>query len=459
MFDDMERALKRHRDRCDYLEIRLETAQSTAIGIKKDTVETLRETISLGGCVRAYYKGGVGFTSFNNLGRMDTMAGQAVDQARLVGVGKTVLAGADPVSDDVKAVIVRDPRDVSIEEKVGVLRGYSEVALSADDRILETSMGYADSFKTIYLLNTEGTRIRQERLDIGGGLTAIAFDRNQTQAGHLGYGSSSDFDCILGHEEELRQECAQAVQLTAAPVVKGGKYTLVADPHLAGVFVHEAFGHMSEGDKVAENSRLLEIMALGKAFGSPLLNIYDTGLTQGSRGHLVYDEEGVRTRRTDLIVEGRLAGRLHSRETAAKVGEDVTGSARAVSFAFPPIPRMRNTCIAPGEATLEEMLDGVEEGVYAVKARGGQAGEMFTFTPARAFMIRHGKIQELVRNATVSGNLFVTLKNIDMVGRDFQQLEGGGGCGKGAAGGFQFPLPVASGAPHIRIRDVVIGGQ
>jgi TldD protein len=120
---------------------------------------------------------------------------------------------------------------------------------------------------------------------------------------------------------------------------------------------------------------------------------------------------------------------------------------------------MRNTCIAPGKATFEEMVADVDEGVYAVNARGGQAGEMFTFTAARAYMIRKGKVEELVRNATVSGNLFQTLKNIDMVGSDFEQLEGGGGCGKGAAGGFQFPLPVADGAPHIRIQDVVIGGQ
>jgi TldD protein len=459
MFDPMESALKKHAGRCDYLEIRAETAQSTSVGLKKTEVETLRETFSRGGCVRAYYRGGVGFTSFNDLGKMDEMAGQAVHQARLVGTGKTRLAEVNPVRAEVKAEIIRDPRRISIEDKVRILRGYSELALDADGRIRETVMGYADAFRTIYFVNSEGSRIRQEKLDIGGSLNAVAFDGTQTQAGHVGFGSSNDFDCLLGHEEELREECGWAVKLLEAPHIQGGKYTVIADPHMAGVFVHEAFGHMSEGEKVSENPKMLEIMALGKPFGSEILNIFDTGLTAGSRGFLVYDDEGVPAQRTDLIVEGRLTGRLHTRETAAKVGEAATGSARAVNYTFPPIPRMRNTCIAPGEASFEEMISGLREGVYAVKARGGQAGEMFTFTAARAFMIRDGKVAELVRNATVSGNLFVTLKNIDKVGADFQQLEGGGGCGKGAAGGFQFPLPVADGSPHIRIRDVVIGGQ
>ena len=73
-------------------------------------------------------------------------------------------------------------------------------------------------------------------------------------------------------------------------------------------------------------------------------------------------------------------------------------------------------------------------------------------------MIRNGKIEEMVRNVTLSGNLFTTLKNIDMIGNDFFIPESGGGCGKGTGGRFQFPLPVAHGAPHIRIKDVVVGG-
>ncbi len=459
MFDRMDRAIAKFRKTCDYVEIRVETSQSTAVAVKKTEIENVRESISKGGCVRAYHRGGIGFASFNDLDRMEEFARAAVDQAKLAGGGKTLLARTEPVKAHVAARIASDPRRVSAAEKADILRAYGEAALSFDGRIRETSMSWQDAFKTVYFMNSEGARISQEKLDMGGGLAAIAVADGKTQAGHLGFGSSTDFGCIRGHEEEFKEECRYAVELLSAPPIKGGKYTVIADQHLAGVFAHEAFGHMSEGEKVSENPNLLEVMKIGKKFGGEILNIYDTGSVAGSRGFLAFDDEGVPAGRIDLIVAGRLAGRLHTRETAGKVGEAVTGSARAVNYTFPPIPRMRNTCIAPGKSRLEEMLDGIGLGVYAVKARGGQAGEMFTFSAARAFMIRDGRIAELVRNATLSGNLFTTLANIDMIGDDFRQLEGGGGCGKGAAGGFQFPLPVADGAPHIRIRDVVIGGQ
>jgi len=70
-------------------------------------------------------------------------------------------------------------------------------------------------------------------------------------------------------------------------------------------------------------------------------------------------------------------------------------------------------------------------------------------------MIRDGRIEEMVKNVTLSGNLFKTLENIDMVGNDFHTHDSGGGCGKGV----QFPLPVSHSAPHIRIRDAVIAGS
>ncbi len=80
---------------------------------------------------------------------------------------------------------------------------------------------------------------------------------------------------------------------------------------------------------------------------------------------------------------------------------------------------------------------------------------MFTFTAANAYMIRDGKIAEMVRDVTLTGNLFATLENIDMIGDDQVSHDGPGGCGKGG----QFPLQTSHGAPHVRIRGVVIGGE
>jgi TldD protein len=114
---------------------------------------------------------------------------------------------------------------------------------------------------------------------------------------------------------------------------------------------------------------------------------------------------------------------------------------------------MTNTYIENGEATLDDLLAGVREGVYACNWYGGTTSmEMFTFSAGEAYMIREGKIAELIRPVKLTGNLFTTLENIDGIGDDLD-FNQGGGCGKGG----QMPLPVSNGSPHIRIQECVVG--
>ena len=172
------------------------------------------------------------------------------------------------------------------------------------------------------------------------------------------------------------------------------------------------------------------------------------------RGSYVYDDEGVQGQETDLIKDGVLVGRLHSRETAAKLGERPTGNARALNYRFAPIVRMTNTFIVPGEASVDDLFAGVEDGLYVKNWYGGMTSmEMFTFSAGEAYRIRNGKITELCRPVMLSGNVFSTLHNIDAIAGDLGMNEGGG-CGKAG----QSPLPVSNGSPHIRIRQCLIGG-
>src|SRR5204863_82635 len=189
----------------------------------------------------------------------------------------------------------------------------------------------------------------------------------------------------------FRAAAERAVALLDAPRVKGGTYPVVLDPELAGVFIHEAFGHLSEADFIFENPQAREMMTLGRRFGKPALNAGDNGAAAGLRGTLPFDDEGTPTQDTPLIREGILVGRLHSRETAAKLGEPPTGNARAISFRHPPIVRMTNTYIAGGRGTFEDLIKDIPLGVYACGAFGGQTMlESFSFTAAYGHMIRDG---------------------------------------------------------------------
>jgi TldD protein len=262
---------------------------------------------------------------------------------------------------------------------------------------------------------------------------------------------------VEGFHDKVETAAKKAVELLSAPPVKGGTYTVITDPRLTGVFAHEAFGHLSESDFVYENPRMQDLMVLGKRFGVENLNIVDDGTMEGGLGTHKYDYEGVPTRRNYLIKEGVLVGRLHSRETAGKLQEKLTGNARAVHFHHPPIVRMTNTFIENGASDFADMIKDIDLGVYAIKMRGGQtAMEMFTFSAAYGYMIRDGKVAELVRDVVLTGNVFETLMNIDMIGNDLEFIPNSPyGCGKGG----QYWLRTGLGGPHIRIQNCVVGGQ
>jgi len=442
----------------DYCEIRIEETHQTSIVYRGRNLDDLAQSLRYGGNVRALKDGGWGFVSFNSLENLETKVQLACEQAAAIGAVKqevSQMAAVPVVVQEIAAAVVLHPRDVSLEDKVDLFSRYNDLILDFHPAITSSLVRYFDRDIKLYFGNSAGTYVRQEKVDIGCGLRAIATSGDITVQEGVSTGSNSDFGCVIGKEDELQKACQLAVNLLSAPTVKGGEYAVILDPHMAGLFVHEAFGHLSEADDITENEELRNIMTLGKRFGRDILSIYDTGLDPGNRGALAYDDEGVAAEKTDLVKEGVLVGRLHSRQSAAKMGEKPTGSARALDYRYAPIVRMRTTCIAKGETPFAEMLKDIELGVYAVGGYGGETnGEMFTFTASHGFMIRQGQIAELVKDVTLTGNVFTTLANIDMIGDDFTYDDNAGGCGKG----YQSPLATSAGSPHIRIQKVVIGG-
>ena len=437
----------------DYIEVHLEESQACQISYRGRELESVSRSSSVGGNVRAMVKGGWGFVSFNDLNDLPGRVRTAIEQARLVGKGESKLAEVEPVI-DTAASIGKNPAVLSLAEKKQKLDEYNQIIWSTPE--LRTSViGYGDGYKKTVFLSSLGSFIVQERADITLRLTAIAARNGDVQQAGLSVGSRGDFTEVGNLHKDVERMAKHAVALLSAPHVKGGEYTVVLDPVLAGVFVHEAFGHLSESDFVYENEGMREIMTLGKQFGGEHLNIVDTATIPGLRGSFKYDDEGVPATRTYLIREGKLVGRLHSRETAAKMGEKPTGNARAINYRFPPIVRMTNTYIEPRDVSFSDMIADIKEGIYVKNWYGGMTSmEMFTFSAGEAYMIRDGKVAEALRPVVLTGNVFTTLKNIDAIGNDLDMNQGGG-CGKGA----QMPLPVSNGSPHIRIRHCLVGGK
>ncbi|MFM7189444.1 MAG: TldD/PmbA family protein, partial [Microcystaceae cyanobacterium] len=332
---------------------------------------------------------------------------------------------------------------------------YNQILKSVSPSITTTHVRYGDTQQRMILATSEGTLIEQSWCDLEMRFSATAREGETVQIGRETTGSRNGYEDLTQLDVLVEQAAQRAVQALTLPMVKGNSYPVVIDPVLTGLFVHEAFGHLSEADMLYENPDFLEVMSLGKRFGPDFLQIYDGAAPQGHRGSYYYDDEGVPATRTQLIQDGVLVGRLHSRETAGKLGEKPTGNARCLNYHYSPIVRMTNTWIERGTTPVARLFDDIQEGVYAKNWLGGMTnGEMFTFSAGEAWMIRNGQLAEPVRDVTLSGNVFKTLANIEAIADDFYWDESGG-CGKGGQSG----LAVGCGGPSLRLRDVVVGGE
>jgi TldD protein len=457
MRDQILKALER--SRADYTEVRIEREWRTEVLYRNENLENLETSTELGGIVRSLVAGGWGIAVFNSLGELDRRVEDAYRIAKAVSAKvpeKAALAPTSPIQDEVRVSLKKDPRSVPLKEKQELLKKYNEILRKYGDKIVTTSARYTDSFKEIVLASSEGTYIVEERPDVTLMLSATAREDDNIQRGFESYGWHAGFEAVFDQDEKAEAAAKRALDLLKAKSVQGGVYTAILNQDLAGVFIHEAFGHLCEADHFFKNPQLQEILQPGREFGVKELDVIDDGYLPGLRGNYKYDDEGTPRRRVYLIKDGVLQEFLHSRETAAKMGAEPTGNARAVSYRHEPIVRMRNTYIAKGSASFKEMLKDIEYGIYACGAFGGQTElEQFTFSAAYAYEIIKGELGKMLRDVVLTGNVFETLKNIDMIGDDLVIKGSSGGCGKDG----QHPLPVTTGGPHVRVRRLTIGGR
>ncbi|MBA4394082.1 MAG: Zn-dependent protease, partial [Desulfobacca sp.] len=344
-------------------------------------------------------------------------------------------------------------RTVDMEEKLQLTRHYNHRPLQIK-KIVTTQIQYLELVREKFFINTEGTRIREDLVTTRLGGTITSQEGGLTQTVRVGTGGSSGFALLRNQEALFDNKTAVALDLLKAKPVTGGTYPVILNPDLAGVFTHEAFGHFSEADLIEDSPSMLEKLQIGTNIGHPNLSIIDDPTLPHQLGFYKYDDEGVACRPIHLITNGVLTGRLHSRRTAARFGEPLTGHSVAEDYRYAPIIRMGTIFIEPGIATFDDLLNRLGEGLYLVDAVGGQtSGENFTFGAEYGYEVKDGRLGEMIRDINLSGNLYQTLQHIEGIGNDLD-LSRLGGCGKG-----QTNIRSCHGGPHILVSNVVIGGR
>ena len=436
-----------------YQDLRYERVKLTSIKVKNHKLQDVSVIEKSGGHARALCGGGYGKLSFNDIEKSNKVLKECLEYSRNIP-GNKVLAKVPVVKDNIVLNIEKDPRNVSIEEKIELLLGYCKLASSIEELEIADGRYYEEYFKK-YFVNNEGTEIEEETIICGMMFSLTARKGDLTQTVRMTFGGTESFEDMYDKNEVVLFKSKQVVDLLSAEQIKGGTYDVIVDSEVGGLFIHEAFGHLSEADNLLRSDSLREVMKIGTQFASSILNVVDDPSKKGHPGSYIYDDEGVRGSKTYLIKDGALSGRLHSRETAGYTGEEATGHARAKNYEFTPIVRMGNIYIENSTDNVEDIIKSTENGLYVFGSAGGQtSGDSFMFTVQGGYLIENGKITKMVRDISLSGNLFYTLKNIDMIGNNLA-INKRGGCGKSS----QLLTASGNGAPCVRIKSMAVGGR
>ena len=263
----IEEALKASQAR--FTEVRLEEMVATRVVYRGERLEVAQETLGRGGFVRCLAPdGGWGTATFNDPDQLRRKVKEALACACAISAPRVDLAPVQPVERVSRASLERDFRKVPLSEKVTVLKELNELMMAEEETVTSTRSIYSDRMQTVYYGNSDGTWIVEERplLDLYTVAEAVRGDDIQTAAEACTV-ANRGFEVVTGRQEMARVAARRAREQLDAEPVKGGCYPIVINPSLAGVFVHEAFGHLSESDFVFENEEAQKAMRLGRRFG------------------------------------------------------------------------------------------------------------------------------------------------------------------------------------------------
>lgn len=340
---------------------------------------------------------------------------------------------------------------IALNDKVELIRGYVPIAQMME-HYKSSTVSYSDIYKMKYFMASNGNEFQYD-FNQGGLVSRITLKDGEHLFEDRYQKYAVKFDDLRNLNDEIKDHFLKSKRFLYAKTIPPGKYKVLLSPEIAGVFTHESFGHKSEADFMLGDIKAIKEWEIGKVVSSECVSIIDNGGHENTSGYCPIDDEGYPAQKNYLIKNGKLAGRLHSTQTANVFNEAVTANARAMNFEFEPIVRMTSTYIESGKTTKDEILKLAEGGIYFDGVKYGTGGSTFTIAPLRGYRIKNGKLDEPVKASVISGSVFDTLKEIEAVGDDFELFSSAfGGCGKSE----QWLLPVAAGGPTILVSQMQI---
>ncbi|MDZ4350175.1 MAG: TldD/PmbA family protein [Xanthomonadaceae bacterium] len=387
-----------------YCDVRIGRYLNQFVVTREDKVQNIVNTESIGAGVRVIANGTWGFAATDTL-TPDAIAAAAV-QAVAIAKANAIIQTEPVQLAPVKGVgevswqtpIKKNAMEVPVKEKVDLLLSANAAALAAGANFVNSTLFLVNEQK--YFASTDGSYIDQDVHRIWVPMQVTAVDQSSGKfRSRSGFGSPMG----MGYEyldadpaervempggavayrysynivEDAAAAARQAREKLTAPSVKPGKYDLVLDPDHLWLTIHESVGHPLELDRVlgyeanfaGTSFATLDKREAGFRYGSDNVTLFADKVQPHSLGAVGYDDEGVPTKRWDLVKDGILVDYQKIRDQAHILGQtESDGCCYADSWSSVQFQRMPNVSLAPGKTPLtpEKMIADVENGIYII---------------------------------------------------------------------------------------------
>jgi TldD protein len=459
----------------NYIEARFVAARNENYAARNGVILGGGITFSKGIAIRVLSNGGMGFCSITKLNKteVENGIGEAIKLANSSQrKSAIVFSEEDIVQAKWNSLVKKRFEDISIEEKQNFL-----IEL---DKILNKEFRFKLPTRTIlldlysdqkYIVTNEGSKVESQN-------SIISTHTFNTAKGKMGgeqrmssLGGSSGWEWIKEENivERIIEDNKNLVNAARNAIKKEfNKIDVVVSGEVSGIMAHENVGHPSEADRIlgregaqAGESFYMDLLQkenLGEIkMGSEKVTIIDDPTKPGNSGFYLYDDECVKASPRYLIKDGTLNELLLNREYASRYGTRSNAAARAMSYKREPIIRMANTHFAPGDFNFEELFEDIKQGIYMKSFTEWNIDDrrfQSKYVGLEAYLIENGVVTDImIHRPVLELTTFGLLGSVDGISKELTSPHGS--CGKGE------PLqsaPVWLGGPHVRLRNIKLGG-
>lgn len=440
----------------DYAELFAEHTTNHAINMVDSKVDSIDDNLVAGASVRVFK----GLRSVTATTVDTTEAGLlrcADEAAQALGEGSAEISIClhERLFGDIHPVAIV-PATVGNARKVEILKEGYFAAKDYADAICQVTGTLLDVDHKILVANSEGIYAQDRQIRTRLMISAVAEVNGETQTGSCRPGRRMGLEMFEQIDPKAVgiHAARQAVTMAGAGYCPAGVMPVAIDNGFGGVIFHEACGHSLEASAVAYGCSQF-VGKLGQKIANEKVTAIDDGTIPNAWGSINIDDEGTPARRNVLIENGILKTYMVDKFNGRRMGMASTGSARRQSYRYTTTSRMTNTYIAPGEDSNEDIISSIDYGLYAKEMGGGSVNPVtgeFNFAVNEGYLIRHGKVCEPVRGASLVGTGAEVIQKIDMVG---SQLD----MGQGMCGSSSGSIPTNVGQPMIRVSSITVGGR